>query len=46
MGEDLAFCKLARKNDFQIFANTESMTAHRGEHAWVGKFGDSMKDIK
>jgi len=46
MGEDLSFCKLARKNGFKLYANTESPTAHRGEHAWVGKFGDSLKSIK
>ena len=45
-GEDVSFCKLAQKNDFQLFANTESPTAHRGEYAWVGKFGDSLKTIK
>ena len=46
MGEDLSFCKLARKEGFKLYANTESMTAHRGEYAWAGKFGDSLKDIK
>ena len=46
MGEDVSFCRLARDNDFRIFANIESPTAHRGEYAWVGKFGDSLKDIK
>ena len=45
-GEDVSFCKLARDNDFRIYANTDSMTSHRGEHAWFGKFGDSLKDIK
>ena len=45
-GEDVSFCKLARKEGFKLYANTESMTAHRGEFAWVGKFGDSLKDIK
>jgi hypothetical protein len=46
MGEDLSFCKLARSEGFKLYANTKSMTAHRGEYAWVGKFGDSLKDIK
>jgi len=46
MGEDLSFCKLARKNGFKLFATTDSMTAHRGEYAWAGKFGDSLKSIK
>ena len=46
MGEDVSFCKFAQANDFRIYANTESPTAHRGEYAWVGKFGDSLKDIK
>jgi hypothetical protein len=45
-GEDVSFCKLARKQGIKLYANTESMTAHRGEFAWVGKFGDSLKDIK
>ena len=45
-GEDVSFCKLARKEGFKLYANTESPTAHRGEYAWVGKFGDSLKDIK
>jgi len=43
MGEDVSFCKLARKNGFKLFANIDSKTAHRGEFAWVGKFGDSLK---
>ena len=45
-GEDVSFCKLARKEGFKLYANTESITAHRGEYAWVGKFGDSLKNIK
>ena len=45
-GEDLSFCKLARANGLKLYANTESMTAHHGEFAWMGKFGDSLKDIK
>ena len=45
-GEDVSFCKLARANGSKLYANTESPTAHRGEYAWVGKFGDSLKDIK
>ena len=46
MGEDLSFCKLARKEGFKLYANIDSMTAHRGEYAWTGKFGDSLKSIK
>ena len=46
MGEDLSFCKLARKEGFKLYGITDSMTAPRGESAWVGKFGDSLKDIK
>ena len=46
MGEDVSFCKLARANGSKLYANIESPTAHRGEYAWVGKFGDSLKDIK
>ena len=45
-GEDVSFCKLARANGFKLYANTESPTGHQGEHTWVGKFGDSLKDIK
>ena len=45
-GEDVSFCKLARKQGFKLYANIESPTAHRGEYAWVGKFGDSLKSIK
>ena len=46
MGEDLSFCKLARKEGFKLYANIDSMTAHRGEYAWTGKFGDSLKSIQ
>ena len=46
MGEDVSFCKLTRKEGFKLYANTDSMTGHRGEHAWTGKFGDSLKSIK
>jgi len=45
-GEDVSFCKLARKNDFKLYANTESPTGHQGEYTWVGKFGESLKTIK
>jgi len=45
-GEDVSFCKLARANGSKLYANTESMTAHHGDFAWMGKFGDSLKDIK
>ena len=45
-GEDVSFCKLARANGSKLYANIESMTAHRGEYAWMGKFGDSLKSIK
>jgi hypothetical protein len=44
-GEDVSFCKLARKNGFKLYANTESPTGHQGEYTWVGKFGDSLKSI-
>ena len=42
MGEDVSFCKLARGNDFTIYANTESTTRHHGSWAWEGKFGESL----
>ena len=44
-GEDISFCKLARKNGFQLFANIDSTTSHRGEFAWTGKFGDTLKSL-
>jgi hypothetical protein len=46
MGEDVSFCKLARSNDFKIYANIESSTGHHGSFAWKGTFGKSMKDVK
>ena len=46
MGEDLSFCQLARSQGFKLYANTKSITGHRGEYAWIGKFGDSLKTIK
>ena len=42
IGEDISFCRLARGNDFQIYANTESTTQHHGSWAWKGKFGESL----
>ena len=42
MGEDVSFCRLARKNNFKIYANTESTTQHHGSWTWKGKFGDSL----
>ena len=44
MGEDVSFCKLARDNDFKLYANTDSPTAHHGSFAWKGTFGKSMKE--
>jgi len=41
-GEDISFCRLARKNDFKIYANTESTTQHHGSYAWEGKFKESL----
>jgi hypothetical protein len=46
VGEDVSFCKLARSNDFRIYANIESPTGHHGSFAWRGTFKDSMKEIK
>ena len=43
MGEDVSFCRLARDNDFRIFANIESSTTHHGAYAWKGMFGESLK---
>ena len=42
MGEDVSFCRLARKNNFKIYANSESLTKHHGSYAWEGKFGESL----
>ena len=42
IGEDVSFCKLARENDFKIYANTESTTSHHGSWAWKGKFKESL----
>ena len=42
VGEDISFCRLARKNNFKIFANTDSLTKHHGSWAWEGKFGESL----
>jgi len=42
VGEDISFCKLARRNDFRIYANTESTTSHHGSYAWKGKFKESL----
>ena len=41
-GEDISFCRLARENDFKIYANTESTTSHHGSWAWEGKFKESL----
>ena len=41
-GEDISFCRLARGNDFKIYANTESTTRHHGTWAWEGKFKESL----
>ena len=41
-GEDISFCKLARENNFRIYANTESTTQHHGSYAWEGKFKESL----
>ena len=46
LGEDVSFCRLARANDFKIYANIESPTAHHGSFAWRGKFGETLKESK
>ena len=46
MGEDVSFCRLARDNDFKIYANIESSTSHHGAYAWKGTFGESLKSVK
>ena len=42
-GRRCSFCRLARGNDFKIYANTESTTKHHGSWAWEGKFGGVSK---
>ena len=42
MGEDISFCRLVRRNDFKIYANSESPTKHHGSWAWEGKFKESL----
>jgi len=44
MGEDISFCKLARKNGFKLYANTESPTTHHGSWGWKGKFKESFNN--
>ena len=46
IGEDISFCRLAKANDFRLFANIESHTVHHGSYAWKGRFGDSMTTVK
>ena len=46
VGEDIAFCRLAKSNDFKLFANIQSPTVHHGSYAWKGTFGDSLKSVK
>jgi len=41
-GEDISFCRLARGNNFKIYANTQSTTRHHGSWAWEGMFGESI----
>ena len=41
-GEDISFCRLAKENNFKIYANTESTTKHHGSYAWEGKFKESL----
>jgi len=42
MGEDLAFCELARRCSIKIYANLDSWTTHHGSWGFTGKFGDSL----
>ena len=41
-GEDISFCRLARKAGFQIFANIKSKTTHHGTYGWTGTFEDTL----
>ncbi len=42
MGEDLAFCELAKRCSIKIYANLDSWTTHHGSWGFTGKFGDSL----
>jgi hypothetical protein len=42
MGEDVSFCRLARSNDFKIYANIKSQTGHYGSLSWKGTFGERL----
>ena len=42
MGEDLAFCELAKSASIKIYANLDSWTTHHGSWGFTGKFGDSL----
>ena len=42
MGEDISFCRLARKNKIKIYANIDSETAHHGGFVWRGSFKDRL----
>ena len=39
---DVAFCNLAVKNEFKIYANIKSVTSHHGSYAWRGHFGEVL----
>ena len=41
-GEDVAFCNLAKKAGFKIYANLDSWTTHHGSWGWKGRFGDLL----
>ena len=40
---DVAFCNLAVRNEFKIYANIKSVTAHHGDYAWKGSFEEMLK---
>ena len=42
MGEDLAFCELAKRCSIKIYDTLDSWTTHNGSWGFTGKFGDSL----
>jgi hypothetical protein len=41
-GDDIAFCNLATKNGFKLYANIESTMIHHGSIGYKGRYGDGL----
>jgi len=41
-GDDIAFCNLATKNGFKLYANIESTMIHHGSYGYKGRYGDGL----